>query len=209
MSLSLLVPNSDEQRRKVLIDLTQQALSDSSRLISSLGQSEIKFKLDSISRLIKSDLNTVFHENESNMVAVSQRLEGSNSGHILFMLPEPSALVLIKKLLNERNLLKEMTEMEEESLTEVGNIIINNCLRYFVKVFHESISGLIPTLSRGHYEKLVDTLINDASDKDIYLVKINVAIGIYSFNGYILWLGHLCQVHTGPSLPYSSSVVQD
>ena len=53
MSLSLSVPNSDEQRRKVLIDLTQQALSDSSRLISSLGQSEIKFKLDSIEPLAK------------------------------------------------------------------------------------------------------------------------------------------------------------
>jgi len=183
----------------MLIDLTQQALSDSSRLISALGQTEIKFKVNSLRRLIKDDLSRQFDQNESDMVAVCQRLDGSKSGQIIFMLPEPSALLLIKKLLNEKNLLKEMTEIEEESLTEVGNIIINNCLRYFVKVFHESISGLIPTLTRAHYEQLLNMLTGDSSenDQDNYLVKINVAIGIYSFNGYILWPGFLCQVKTG------------
>ena len=98
MSLSLSATASDEQRIKMLIDLTQQALSDSSRLISALGQTEIKFKVNSLRRLIKDDLSRQFDQNESDMVAVCQRLDGSKSGQIIFMLPEPSALLLIKKL---------------------------------------------------------------------------------------------------------------
>jgi len=207
MSLSLSAAGIDEHRSKMLIDLAEKALTDSSRLISALGETEIKFSLDSLSRLLKDDLINQFDQNETEMVAVCQRLDCTRPGQIIFMLPEPSALLLVKKLLNERNLLKEMTEIEGESLTEVGNIIINNCLRNFVKIFHESISGLIPTLIRGHYAQLVDVMTADSNEKekDIFLVKVDVAIGGFNLNGYILWLGHLCQANTGIALNANGS----
>jgi chemotaxis protein CheC len=201
MNQGLVVSNLDEQRRKVLMELTEQALSESSSQISLLGQKTIRFTVNSITRCNRNSLYTVFEETETNMVAVCQRLDMLKTGHILFMLAEASAVRLTKILLNERHQLKEMTEMEEESLTEVGNIIINNCLRNFIKIFHESVSGLIPTFTRGHYAELVNILMHDTQHgaQDIYLVKFNIEIGQHFFTGFILWLGHLCQLGEGPA----------
>mgnify|MGYP002639963146 CR=1 FL=1 len=187
---------SDQQEAKILFQMTELALSESANLISSLGQIPVRFNIDSIGLHNKTGLDSLFNPDESDMLAVCHSVEGAHPGNIVFLLEEKQGHNLTKKILNDGHQLTDMSEMEEEALTEIGNIIVNNFLSHYVQVLHKTINTLIPTLKRGHYVQLVDELSSDSEHNDFYLVKFSVEISSNNVNAYIIWFDHLCQWET-------------
>ena len=88
----------------------------------------------------------------------------------------------------------KLSEMEEEALVELGNIIVNNFLSNYVQILDESISTAIPTLKQDNYAQLVDELNSEPVDKEFYIVKFAVEIATYNFFAHILWFDHFCQL---------------
>lgn len=184
---------SDEQKIKILLQMTELALSESANLISSLGNSKVRFTVDSIGVNNKDDLDSLFNSNQPDMLAVCHRVDGGYPGNIVFLLEDLAGQVFTRQVLNERSQLKEISEMEEEALTEMGNIIVNNFLSHTAQIFHQSVSTLIPALMHGHYAQLVDELSSKPDEKEFFIVKFNIDTVKHNFFAYILWLNSECQ----------------
>lgn len=201
-----------EQITKILFQMTELALSESAKLLSSLGSSTISFTVDNIGLFQANDLTADLNFEEPELLAVNHYIDGENPGQILFLTEQSSGMVFIKEVLQEKSYLMEMSEMEEEALLEVGNIIVNAVLRHYVEVLHKSVCTSIPTLKREKFSGLLDQISNEAAQNVYYMVKISVETSSISFNAFILWLGHPCGMDvakidipqystlTGPSL---------
>ena len=172
--------------------MTELALSESASLISSLGRSKIRFTVDSIGAQNIDGLESLMGSGEPDMLAVCHRVDGLSSGKIVFLVEGSAGLVFIKEILHEKSHLKEMSEMEEEALLEIGNIIVNDLLSHYVEVLHESVTTSIPSLRRGHYADLFNQLNDDVGEKEYYMVKFTVELASHNFFAYILWQDHLC-----------------
>ncbi len=194
MSRYLQANISDVQKNEILYQMAELALSESASLISSLGHSKVKFTVDSIGLKSKQGLDSLFNPQKPDMLAVCHRVDGVCPGHIVFLLEEQSALVFTKEVLNEGDQMQEMSEMEEEALTEIGNIIINNFLGNYAQILDESVSTVIPTLKRRYYIQLVDELSDEPDDKEFYIVKFSLEIATQSFCAFILWFDYFCQL---------------
>lgn len=199
MSLHNQANYSDQQKSEILNQMTELALSESATLISSLSQSEIRFSVDSVGMQYNADLDRVFNQDESDMIAICHRLHGERPGHIAFLLSESMGLVLIKQVLNERDQLAEMSEMDEEAVTEIANIIINNCLRNYVQILHKPVTSMLPTLMHGHYARIVGELNAEPPETGIYTVKVNIQTAKQDFFAYILWFDYLSQLDMQPT----------
>ena len=184
------------QKSTALYHITELALSESARRLSALSDLDIEIVVDEVARYCGENLDKIQSPYESTLVAVCQRLEGARPTGILFMLPEGTALRFTRLILGQHDRLSRMTEMEEEVLTEVGNIIINSCLRQYIGFSDEPLSAMIPFLSRGKFKPLSEllNLTKGSVAPDSYLLKTQLVIGGHCFDGYIQWLGQLCQL---------------
>jgi len=199
MSRHLQANISDKQKQKILYQMTELALLESASLISSLGHNQVKFTVDLIGLKNKNDLDKLFNPDHPDMFAVCHQVEGPCTGHIIFLLEEKSASIFTKAVLNKKDQMLKLSEMEEEALVELGNIIVNNFLSNYVHILDESISTDIPILKQQKYAPLVDELNNEPVDKEFYIVRFAVEIATYNFFAHILWFDHFCQLDREPT----------
>ena len=199
MSRHLQANISDKQKQEILFQMIELALLESASLISSLGHNQVKFTVDLIGLKNKHDLDSLFNPAHPDMFAVCHQVEGPCSGHIVFLLEEESALIFTKAVLNKKDQMLKLSEMEEEALVELGNIIVNNFLSNYVQILDESISTGLPTLKQDNYVQLVDELNSEPVDKEFYIVKFAVEISAYNFFAHILWFDHFCQLDREPT----------
>ncbi len=195
---------SAEQKSKILFQMTELAFSESAILISSMIASELKITVNSIGVNASNDVDELL--NFDDMLAVCHPVEGACPGNISFSLKRSHALILIKEFLNELDHLTEMSEMEEETLTDLGNIIVNKLLSHYMQVLHVSLNTLTPVLKFGDLPQIVDELCSDHSENSIFMVKFSIEIKKYNFSAYILWTDCLCQFD---SILHETSKVSD
>jgi len=174
--------------------MTQLALAESANMIAQHSQSDIQFSVNSISVEQQQSIDQMFEQERDEILAIRQRVDGDRPGVIVFMLSEKSSQLLLQQLLNGGSLLNELTEMDEEALTEIGNIIVNNCLNHYVQIFHESVSTSLPELIHRQQGQLLLDLYDETAETSAYVVKIDIRCGHQTTHAYILWLGHLCQL---------------
>ena len=184
---------------KALFDMTQLALAESANMIARQSRCDIQFSVNSISVEPQQAIDQMLEQEQTEMLAIRHRVEGDRPGVIVFMLSEQSAQLLLKQVLNGGSLLNELTEMDEEALSEIGNIIVNNCLNHYVQIFHESVSTSLPELIHRQHGQLLFDLYDETDETSAYVVKIDIGFDHQITNAYILWLGHLCQLDAGPT----------
>jgi chemotaxis protein CheC len=82
-------------------------------------------------------------------VAVRQCFRGALCGEALMVLPQPRALGMVRAMLGRESPLGQLTELEEDALTEVGNIVLNACLAGLADRLDLPVEGTLPVFLRG------------------------------------------------------------
>ena len=97
--------------------------------------------------------------------AVRQTFAGPFDGQAMLIFPEGSSLELVRRLLPDSPPIGDMTDLEEEALTEVGNVILNHCLASFANLLHAEIRTEIPVYQIGRPEEIVGSTGGSSSQR--------------------------------------------
>ncbi|MBF0614445.1 MAG: chemotaxis protein CheC [Magnetococcales bacterium] len=89
------------------------------------------------------------------MSAVRQRFTGPFHGSTMLIYPRERSLELVRALLREEIPLEECQELEQESLTEVGNILLNACLGSLANIMGVEILCDLPAFLQGTRDALL------------------------------------------------------
>lgn len=107
---------------------------------------------------------------------VRERFAGECSGSALLLFPEHRSLELVRLLLRQDMALDFLTEMEQEALVEVGNIILNACLSTLADMMGIEIVNHLPTAISGSFVEILAT--NGATDANDLVMYINMDFSI-------------------------------
>lgn len=182
-------PVDYSHQSQILWQISGHALTEAEAAITELTQCETRIDLQSLGMIDVHDAVGLFNEREADMIAVSQALNGVINGHGIFVINESRSMVWLRQLLNEKARLKELTQMEEESLGELGNIILNSCLGNYLDMLKGVVTSQLPQLNRGHYTQLLQGFLQEIGDEDIFYVNINISSGDISCQACMLWTG--------------------
>ena len=86
---------------------------------------------------------------EAQVSAVSEGFSGPFWGDAMLLFPQADSLDLVHALLQEELPLEMLSEMEQEALTEVGNIILNACLGSLANIFTQDLHCQMPEFRHG------------------------------------------------------------
>lgn len=86
---------------------------------------------------------------DDQLVAVGEEFRGSFSGAAVMVFPVSNSLELVRAVLPHMADLDEIIEMEQEALSEIGNILINSCLSTLANMLQQRITTSLPRVIYG------------------------------------------------------------
>jgi len=130
----------------------------------------------------KSKLN--FASN-SDISAVTQRFEGDFKGQAILMFSKESGLQLVSTLLGNKFPPEALSELEQDSLVEIGNVILNACFGTVINFLKSSIKIEMPEFIQGDINKVY--VYSSENDWSLY-IKVKFSLPDANIEGFISFI---------------------
>ncbi len=122
-------------------------------------------------------------EEAARVCAVRGAFSGPFTGEAMLIFPERGTLALVGRLVPVEPGTEAPGEMEQDVLTEIGNIILNGCLASLSNLVESELAGALPGYSAGPPAELIG-----AADDPVLFVRIDVALASGDAQGQVLFL---------------------
>jgi chemotaxis protein CheC len=134
------------------------------------------------------------------LVAVRQDFHGAFEGQALLIFPEQNSIELVRSVTGDDPAPHDLADMEDEALSETGNIVLNSCLATMANMLERPLEMSLPQVIRGEGSRLF--LLGASSDGEgvVLFLYINFAVSERDIRGYIAMLMDLPSLDTLRSL---------
>lgn len=134
------------------------------------------------------------------MTGIRQQFDGPFSGSAALVFPEPKSLELVRAVLGTGCSLEEITELEQETLLEIGNIILNACLATLANLLKTEVIASLPSplldACADMFDNRVDNRIDDqpnlkSSEAMVMFLHIKFSVRSHDISGYLVFFMNL------------------
>ncbi|MCG5239283.1 chemotaxis protein [Azospirillum doebereinerae] len=115
--------------------------------------------------------------------AVRGAFAGPFTGEAMLIFPEQGTLALVGRLVPVDPAADGPGEMEQDALTEIGNIILNGCLASLSNLIGGEIAGTVPGYGSGDPEAVIGS-----AEDPVLFVRIDMALAAGDARGHALFL---------------------
>jgi len=181
----------DEIERDALTELVNIGVSRAAASLRKMAGQQVLLSVPSLEVVTRSAAATLIRERESGeLVAVRQDFSGVFSGQALLIFPESNSMALVRAVAGSTLSDEEAAEMEDEALTETGNVVLNSCLATMANMLQRPLTMSLPQVMRGNGTGLFElTVLGPPAEGGVVLfLYINFAINDRDIRGYIAML---------------------
>ncbi len=132
-------------------------------------------------------LEQLQHQGSDRLCAIKQRFESSSDFNTstLLLFPEQGTLELVRKMLGDSTPIEHITELEQDTLAEIGNIIMNGCMGSLANLFNNRMTGTLPDVSVSN----TSDVLNNYDLNELFLVaKISMSLSSTNITGLVLFI---------------------
>jgi chemotaxis protein CheC len=119
--------------------------------------------------------------------AITQYYEGTFNTEAILMFPEEKSLEIVRLMVGDAISLAELSEMEQEAMSEIGNIILNSCMGALADVSGKELHGSLPVYHIGTGDEILSTSGNPWEGL-VLTLQIDFNIETHQINGYVAFL---------------------
>lgn len=122
-------------------------------------------------------------------VAVRQHFQGPFAGDILLIFPERRSLHLVRQMLGDDLPVDQLTELEQEALMEVGNIILNACLGSLANQLGMGVESSLPCYVRGRGRGILDSGQRPGAESEMVMfLHVDFSVRAKDVHGYLAFV---------------------
>jgi len=184
----------------VLTDLQLDALAETFNLslgeaaavFSQLVQEEIELSVPTVELLPRDQLVERLESMQqtapsSRLCSITQRFDAAGSFHTDTMLifPESGSLEIVRRMLGDEATAEAISELEQDALAEIGNIIINGCMSSISNLFRKEIIGTLPEVVINDSRTLI---MEHCTADDILVARIGMHLAVQNVSGFVLFM---------------------
>ena len=119
--------------------------------------------------------------------AVKQSFRGSFNTDAILMFPEHKSMELVSVMVGGHVPLEQLGEMEQEAMSEIGNIILNSVIGTVADLLHAQLESSLPSFESGSSEEILSDDTTSAH-AIILMLHINFHIERMETRGYLAFL---------------------
>lgn len=178
-----------ELEHDALTELVNIGVSRAASSLRNMVGEQVTLAVPSVEVVSRKAAATLIRERESGeLIAVRQDFEGAFSGRALLIFPQSNSLPLVHAVTGDELGPDEVVAMENEALSETGNVVLNGCLATMANMLKRPLSMSLPQVLRGDGDLFFE-LSERADDQGVVLfLYINFSISGRDIRGYIAML---------------------
>ena len=119
--------------------------------------------------------------------AIAQHFEGAFNTEAFLMFPEEKSLEIVRLMVGQSLSMEELSEMEQEAMSEIGNIILNSCMGSFANASGRELQGSLPLYHVGTGDDILG-VSGKEWDGVVLTLKIDFNIEKHQIHGYVAFL---------------------
>lgn len=187
--------NLSELQHDALVEIFNIGVGQAARAMSEIVNEEVTMSVPSITFLNRADAAAMLGNRDGNRVCgVSQHYVGAFETEAILMFPEDKSLDIVRLMVGESVSLKELTDMEQEAMSEIGNIILNSCVGTLANIFGQELSGSLPQYHVGTSEEILSAS-GGAGDTVVLMLHIDFILEKHQIHGYVAFILDLSALH--------------
>jgi len=170
-----------EEQREAIGEILNIAIGQAGRALSEMVDETVTLSAPVITLMHPKDAGEALRDRAGELAcAVKESFEGPFKGDAFLIFPEDKSLQLIRHLIGEDSDLDHFTEMEQDALTELGNVILTSCTVTFADTFGVAMKEVtLPEIIQGRTDHL---LTEGSGDDEGCILYLEVDFGIQSFD---------------------------
>jgi chemotaxis protein CheC len=177
-----------ELERDALTELVNIGVSRAAAGLRKMVGEEVLLSVPSVEVVRHQSAIILIGERESDdLVAVRQDFVGPFSGRALLIFPRARSLDLVRAVAGADMKKRELEEIEQEALSEIGNIILTCCLSMMANMLKQSFTMSLPEVLRGNGSELFE-ITSPSEDSLVVFLYINFSVHNRDIRGYIAML---------------------
>lgn len=189
-----MTPVLSDLERDALGEAFNLALGEAAASFADLVREEVKITVPDVELLTRDELAQRLRTASlpglgNRLCSISQSFhDGARTLNTesLLLFAESGSLEVVRRMLGEADMpLEQVTELEQDALGEIGNIIINSCMGTLSQIFGTELLGSLPEVS----QVTAAELFSDKTTGEIVLVvRIGLSLSSTDVTGYVLFL---------------------
>lgn len=177
-----------ELQHDALVEIINIGMGKAAHAMSTMVDDEIQLSVPSINFLSTTEAKGKLHEIiPYELSAISQGFQGTISGEAILLFPSDKSLEIVRLILKADLPLDELTELEKEALSEIGNIILNAGLSSLADALKTELQSSLPKVKQRN--TIQQLFKSDASIHDIImLLRVDFIVKSKQIDGYVLYV---------------------
>lgn len=184
-----------EIEHDALVEIFNIGVGHAAASMSAIVNEEVRMSVPSISFLNRAGAAKLLsNKDDERICGVSQHYEGAFNTEAMLMFPENKSLEIVRLMVGESVPLKELTEMEQEAMSEIGNIILNSCVGTLANIFQLELRGSLPLYHVGTSAEILRAS-GSADDTTVLMLHIDFILEKHQIRGYVAFILDLTSLH--------------
>lgn len=178
----------NELQHDALIEIFNLGVGQAAAAMSRIVGEEVTMSVPMISFQSRAEVAKTLGSGESRRIcAITQQFHGAFNTEAFLMFPEEKSLEIVRLMVGQSLSLEELSEMEQEAMSEIGNIILNCCMGAFANASGKELQGSLPTYHVGTGDDILGTSGKEW-DGVVLTLKIDFNIERHRIYGYVAFL---------------------
>jgi chemotaxis protein CheC len=189
--------NLSELENDALIEIFNIGVGQAAASMSAIVNEAVRMSVPSISFIPRADAARLLGKNDGvpdRICGVSQHFDGAFETEAILMFPEDKSLEIVRLMVGEAVPLKELTEMEQEAMCEIGNIMLNSCVGTLANIFQRELQGSLPQYHVGTSDEIL-TATGSAADSVVLMLHIDFLLEKHQILGYVAFVLDISALH--------------
>ncbi|MET3133765.1 chemotaxis protein CheC [Oxalobacteraceae bacterium GrIS 1.11] len=186
-----------ELENDALVEIFNIGVGHAAAAMSEIVSEEVTMSVPSISFLNRADAASLLgnkNKEGQRICGISQHYEGAFETEAILMFPEEKSLEIVRLMVGEAVPFQELTEMEQEAMSEIGNIILNSCVGTLANIFNQELHGSLPVYHVGTSEEILASSGGQA-DTVVLMLHIDFILEKHQIHGYVAFVLDITALH--------------
>lgn len=187
--------NLSELQHDALVEIFNIGVGHAAASMSGIVNEEVSMSVPSISFVNRAEAGKMLANDDGQRICgVSQHYAGAFATEAILMFPEDKSLEIVRLMVGDSVSLQELTEMEQEAMNEIGNIILNSCVGTLANLFARELHGSLPQYHVGTSEEIL-TASGGHADTVVLMLHIDFIVEKHQIHGYVAFIMDLTALH--------------
>lgn len=184
-----------ELQHDALVEIFNIGVGQAAAAMSRIVNEEVTMSVPHIAFQSRAEVAHTLGSTEGRRIcAIAQQFNGAFDTEAFLMFPEEKSLEIVRLMVGQSLSVEELSEMEQEAMSEIGNIILNACMGTLADVAGAEMHGSLPTYHVGTGEVILGSAGKDWAGM-VLTLKIDFNIERHRINGYVAFLLDMPALH--------------